>query len=85
VDIDDSTIKGNVAAYGGGILNHLGKLDICNVHILNNKAKGLSRTNPEGEGGGVWTFGPSYKAEGCNIKDNLPDNVYTKPYPPPPW
>gem|GEM_PF-6270783 len=54
------------------------------VDILNNNALGRSRTEPKGEGGGVWTFGPPYKAEGCNIKDNLPDNVYTKPYPPPP-
>ena len=82
VTIDSSRIEANRAAYGGGVLNHLGTLNLNKVNIVNNRAMGPSRTEPKGEGGGVWTFGPSYKQAGCIIKDNLPDQEYIKPYPP---
>ncbi len=84
VTIDNSCIEGNVAAYGGGVLNHLGTSNLNKVDIVNNRAVVRSRTEPKGEGGGVWTFGPSYKRVDCNIKDNRPnqDQEYIKPYPP---
>jgi hypothetical protein len=75
VNMDSGTIGSNIAAYGGGVLNHLGVMSMSKGDITNNIALGRSRTDPLGEGGGVWNFGTFDFKGGC-VTNNQPDDVY---------
>jgi len=45
----NTNIGSNTAAYGGGVLNHLGKVSVSTYDTTNNKALGLRSTDPLGE------------------------------------
>ena len=77
VNFDNSLIKDNIAAYGGGIHNHLGNVSVSACDITNNKALGLSSTDPLGDGGGVWNFGTFDFNGGC-VRNNQLDDVYRR-------
>jgi hypothetical protein len=80
VDTVSTTIGSNTAAYGGCVLNHLGAVHMYGGEITNNKALGISSTEPLGEGGEVWN-NDIFNNHDVNIHDNKPDDVYNQEVP----